>query len=148
MNKAFSLIELLVVISIVGILLALSLFGIANSRESARDAKRKADLELIRSGLEIYRADCDSYPASITGGSSLIGNPPPSACATTNTYISLVPLDPISPSRRYIYTGLTASTYEICASLEKGGVTVSCGGSSNCGSGTVTVPCNYKVINP
>ncbi|MCK4588676.1 prepilin-type N-terminal cleavage/methylation domain-containing protein, partial [Candidatus Woesebacteria bacterium] len=62
MKKGFTLIELLVVISIIGILLALSIFGLQGARKSARDSKRKADIELIRSGIEIYKADCNVYP--------------------------------------------------------------------------------------
>lgn len=145
---AFSLIELLVVISIIGILIALSLFGISNSREAARDANRKADLELIRGGLEIYKADCNSYPGSITFGGSLIGTYPPTlptTCAVANTYVSSVPLDPLNTARLYRYSyNATTKTYEICAALEKGTGSVTCSGYANCG----TVPCNYKITNP
>lgn len=150
-QKGFSLIELMVGISIIGILMALTLTGISSSRAAARDAKRKADLELIRSGLEIYKADCDEYPttASLVGGQILAGDGSPSACATNNTYISSVPVDPISPARRYRYARLTTSTYAICAALEKGGGgAVSCGSYVNCGSGTETVNCNYQLTNP
>jgi general secretion pathway protein G len=137
----FTLIELLVVISIIGILMALSIFGIQGARESSRDARRKADLELIRSGLEIYKSDCGDYPAALT--SPLVGDGSPASCATTNTYISTVPTDPTSPARTYLYSRPTTSTYEMCAALEQGSGTVTCGGSSNCGE-----TCNYKVTNP
>lgn len=141
--KGFTLIELLVVISIIGILVAVSIFGLAGARESSRDARRKADLELIRSGLELYKADCNAYPAALVFDSSLVGSGTPTSCAVTNTYINTVPLDPIPTSRGYKYAQ-TASGYELCASLEQGTVTQTCGGSSDCGGST----CNYKVINP
>lgn len=137
--KAFTLIELLVVISIIGILIAVSIFGLSGAREAARDARRKSDLQLIQSGLEIYRADCNAYPASL--GTSLVGSGTPSTCAVANTYISSIPLDPIT-TNLYRYA-TTASGYEICASLEQGSGTVTCGGSSNCGT-----TCNYKITNP
>src|SRR3989344_5965218 len=68
----FTLIELLVVISIVGSIIGLSVFGLQGARQSSRHSKRKADLEQIRSGLEIYKSDCDKYP--ITVGSTLNGD--------------------------------------------------------------------------
>ena len=148
----FTLIELLVVISIIGILIGLSVFGLQGAREVSRDSKRKADLELIRSGIEIYKSDCNSYPAGSgdpaavlnPGGNGLVGNGLSTACATTNTYISQVPLDPTAPNRNYLYSS-SGTTYEICAALEQSqAATVTCGGSSNCG----TSVCNYKVVNP
>lgn len=141
-NKlGFTLIELLVVISIIGILVAVSIFGLAGARESSRDARRKADLELIRSGLELYKSDCNKYPTSL--GTSLLGSPPPTICSASNTYISAVPIDPIAGrSYRYAQVG---TGYEICASLEQQSLsTITCGGSPVCG----TASCNYKVTNP
>jgi prepilin-type N-terminal cleavage/methylation domain-containing protein len=76
-NKAFTLIELLVVISIIGILTGLSIFGLQGAREASRDATRKAALEQIRSGLEIYKADCDSYPIGNSLSSPLKGTDSP-----------------------------------------------------------------------
>ena len=140
MRKGFTLIELLVVLSILGILIGLTLFGIGGARESSRDAKRKADLQEIASGVEIYRADCNDYPSTL--GTSLKGDGSPTSCAVSNTYISSVPEDPIDPTRTYRYSS-SGTTFEICASLEKGSGTVTCGGSSNCGT-----TCNYKVTNP
>lgn len=148
MSKGFTLIELMVVLSIIGVLMALTLTGIGSSRIVARDATRKADLELIRGGLEIYKADCNSYPAAsyttdIVGGLPLQGIGTPTACATENYYISAIPDDPVT-SRYYRYAP-TATGYEICAALEKGSGAVTCGGSPNCGT---TSLCNYKVTNP
>ncbi len=140
MKKGFTLIELLVVISIIGILLALSIFGLMGARESARDSKRKADLELVRSGIEIYRADCNVYPISL--GTSLTGDGSTTSCSVSNTYIAEVPEDQLSPTQNYRYWS-DGITYEICASLEGGSGTETCGGSSNCGT-----TCNYKVITP
>lgn len=146
-EHGFTLIELLVVISIIGILIALSLFGISGAREASRDAKRKGDMELIRSGLEIYRADCNDYPSTtqVVKDTPLVGDDTPASCAASNTYISSVPKDPLDTARIYRYARLTPTTYELCAALEQGGTAVTCGGSSNCGTG---VTCNDKVTNP
>ncbi|MFH1792076.1 MAG: prepilin-type N-terminal cleavage/methylation domain-containing protein [Patescibacteria group bacterium] len=141
-NKGFTLIELLVVISIIGILMGLSLFSLQNSKKSGRDAKRKSDLELIRSGIEIYRADCGEYPTSLSEGDILKGTNTSGSCLTSNIYISSVPTDPLSPSRSYLYSS-NGIIYQLCSALEGGSVTQTCGGSSNCGE-----TCNYKVENP
>ncbi|MBU0998195.1 MAG: type II secretion system protein [Patescibacteria group bacterium] len=143
-NKGFTLIELLVVVSIIGILMGLSLFSFQNSKKSGRDAKRKSDLELIRSGIEIYRADCGEYPTSdLLGTTTLIGNDSTDSCLIDNEYINNVPTDPQDPTRTYRYFS-DGITYEICTSLENvTGTSVTCGGSSNCGE-----TCNYKVENP
>lgn len=132
LHSAFTLVELLVVISIIAILMGLSLFGLMGARESSRDGRRKADLEAIRSGLEIYKSDQGEYPTTL--GTSLTGG--------GNTYISSVPVDPVSTDRSYRYSS-DGITYTICAALEQGTGSVSgCGG--NCGTKT----CNYKVVNP
>lgn len=152
-KKGFTLIELLVVISIIGVLMAISLFGMQGARESSRDARRKADLEMIRSGLEIYKSDCNKYPSNseVVKSTALEGTvTPPSSCATSNIYISSVPSDPLDPSRKYYYSySATTKTYMLCASLENTpsplGDVAGCG--ANCGSGT-GVTCNYKVISP
>lgn len=142
-SLGFTLIELLVVISIIGILVALSFFGIQGAREASRDAKRKSDLELIRSGLEIYKSDCGDYPASL--GTSLVGDGTPASCAVANTYISLIPKDPLDSIRLYYYARPTAVTYLICSALEQPpSPAQDVTGCGSCGSSS----CNYKVINP
>jgi len=141
-KNGFTLIELLVVISIIGILVAVSIFGLSGARESARDARRKSDLELIRSGLELYRADCNSYPATITIGSSLVGSGTPTTCSASNTYISLIPDDPITASRDYDYRTI-GNGFELYASLEQQGLSTLTAPGISC-----VTSCNYMITNP
>jgi general secretion pathway protein G len=141
MKKGFTLIELLVVISIIGILIGLSVFGLQGARQSSRDAKRKSDLQSIRSGLEIYKADCDGYPTTL--GTTLIGSGTPASCLTNNTYILSVPKDPLDPASTYAYKS-DGTTYTLCATLEQAPSPAM--DVTGCGSCTTT--CNYKVTNP
>lgn len=143
-SSAFTLIELLVVISIIGILLALSVFGLQGARQSSRDAKRKADLEMIRSGLEIFKADCDKYYIGSSLPSTLVGIPSyGSSCLASNTYISKIPVDPIPATYSYAFSS-DGITYTLCASLENPPSLIPTGCVGSCGG----TGCNYKVTNP
>lgn len=140
----FTLIELLVVISIIGIILGFAFVSFQETKKSARDTQRKADLEDVRSALEVFKADCGDYPSAVpTTGTSIKGDNIPTACSSNNTYMYTVPSDP-SAGRSYYYgpSGNQAS-YEFCAALENipSGTLPTCGGS--CGE-----TCNYQVKNP
>lgn len=84
--KAFTLIELLVVIAIIGILATLVIVSLGNSRAKARDSKRLNDLKAMANALELYYANNNQYPASITPGQPLEAN--------DIIYISKVPNNP------------------------------------------------------
>lgn len=60
--RAFTLIELLIVITIIGILAVALVPRIAGAPAKARDAARKADLQQIATGLEFYNDDHGNYP--------------------------------------------------------------------------------------
>lgn len=65
MKKGFSLIELLVVISIMAILVTVSVVSYSNVRRSSRDSRRLADLENLRQALVMYRSDMGCYPPQL-----------------------------------------------------------------------------------
>ncbi len=133
-KKGFTLIELLVVMTIIAVLAGLTLSSYQGARKTARDGKRKSDLEQIRSALEMCYADDNSYPltGSVTAGGPLI-------CTGGNQYLEVIPGDPVS-SRQYAYES-DGATYTLCASLETSSETVT--GCGSCGE-----TCNYRVTNP
>lgn len=143
--KGFTLIELLVVISLIGILMAISLVAFAQTKKSARDGKRKADLEQIRSALEIYRTDCKTYPldSTLTFGSATSLAGVETSCAG-QVYMSSIPNDPVSSTRSYYYHQASTNNYILCAFLETGSSTSFPDCASHCG----TTACNYRVTNP
>ncbi len=129
-QRGFTLIELLTVMMIIAILAGLALVSYQGARKSARDGKRKADLEQIRSALEMCYSDDNQYPNFSFGGSL--------ACSLSgNTYLDSVPNDPLSPSQSYFYSN-DVTSYTLCAILETGG-------DDSC---TGCAACNYKVTNP
>ncbi|MHB1316432.1 MAG: type II secretion system protein [Minisyncoccota bacterium] len=67
-KKGFTFIELAVSVSIIGILSAIILSGVASTRKSARVAQRIADIKQVQSALDLYYANNRAYPS--TGGVS------------------------------------------------------------------------------
>jgi general secretion pathway protein G len=65
-QTGFTLIELLVVIAIIGVLASIVVASLSSSREAARDTRRVADMNALRTAIEVYRSANGTYP--ITGG--------------------------------------------------------------------------------
>jgi general secretion pathway protein G len=61
-NSGFTLVELLVVISIIAILATVIGVNYSGARKSARDSKRKADMENVAAAFEMYYSEFKRYP--------------------------------------------------------------------------------------
>jgi len=108
LNLGFTLLELLVVISIIGILLAVGATAFSTAQKKGRDSRRRSDMKALQSAFEQYYATNGSYSDCTTMGSANL----------TGGYTSVV--DPKN-SGDYIYqcTGSsTSGTYCACAKLE------------------------------
>lgn len=68
MGPAFSLVELLVVISIVGLLAGLSSVAIPKAMEAGKKAKAKGDLAAIVTAVKAYRQEYGRWPVAIPNG--------------------------------------------------------------------------------
>ncbi len=85
----FSLIELLVVISIIGILSAVLYANFSAGSAQARDAERLSDIRNVQSALELYKNKYGRYPAGcrpVGGWSGQTGTA--YACPSGNQYIT------------------------------------------------------------
>lgn len=63
-KNGFSLVELLVVISIIGVLSAVLVTNFMGIRERARDAQKIEDLNSLKNALRMYYNDNQSYPSN------------------------------------------------------------------------------------
>lgn len=115
-RTGFTLVELLITITIIAILSVIALVSYTSFIKSSRDAKRQSDLKFIQSALEQYHADQKYYPdsTSVIPGQSLVFG--------SKIYLNQVPTDP-KPPPDYSYvasgcSGSQCSSYCLSAKLE------------------------------
>jgi len=144
--RGFSLVELLVVMSLIAILAgSLSILSINRNLGKGRDSKRQSDLEGLRSALEQYRYDNGKYITSTGGDAGSVLSVLPTG------YLGALPSDPASGNYYYYLSPTTSpGSYQLCARLDGLSVTPTpnaCGAGTLCGSGSGAY-CNYQVTNP
>jgi general secretion pathway protein G len=97
MNKVgFTLIEMLVVISIIGILATLVTANLNSARSRARDTQRKSDIKNIATALRVYYNDKNRYPATLPSWGEQWSD-------SSTVYMPTLPRDPFSPTQDYRY---------------------------------------------
>lgn len=104
-NKGFTLLEILVVISIIGILIAIGASAYSTAQKKSRDARRSGDMKAMQNAFEQYYTandsvydTCDAMRVGFSSG--------------------ILPADPKSGSS-YTCDG-DADSYCACAELESG----------------------------
>jgi len=114
-RKGFTLIEMLIVITIIALLASLILVGMGGARAKTRDARRIADLHNVMNALELYYARYSRYPQNISAWSEL-----DSELTGAGIGVSRIPYDPIKATRTYEYgvEGTDYQDYVLGATLE------------------------------
>lgn len=103
-KKGFTLIELLVVIAIIAILAAVIIAATGSARTSAKDSRRAADLDELRTALEMYNNKEGQYPAGVTSPEALTDDSGAGDKLTEKGVIQAIPEDPTNSGKhRYFY---------------------------------------------
>ena len=92
-ESGFSLIELLVVISIIVMLIAMLSTGIQSVKKHATNLRQKANFHAIEVGLELFQKDYDDYPPSEMIDEKSDGSPGPEVCGAQHLAEALVGRD-------------------------------------------------------
>lgn len=95
-TNAFTLIELLIVVAIIGILAAIAVPNFINAQLRAKIAKSQAEMKTIATALEAYNIDHNKYPPFINSQGVNINpvNRRLIPLTTPISYMAAVPQDP------------------------------------------------------
>ncbi|MCT4616929.1 MAG: type II secretion system GspH family protein [Candidatus Gracilibacteria bacterium] len=135
-KQAFTLIELIVVISILAILGTIAFISLQGFGSQSRDSARLSDVEKLKTALEVYGVETGAFPTPENGTTKYYdedGN----IASTGDQYgvwkegkfddkmymqvgkLSKKPVDPLDKSTEYIYSKATnLNQYEILVKLE------------------------------
>ncbi|HOJ61560.1 MAG TPA: prepilin-type N-terminal cleavage/methylation domain-containing protein [bacterium] len=95
-SRAFTLIELLIVVAIIGILAAIAVPNFLNAHVRAKIAKAESELRTITTALESYRLDNNIYPPWLDAN-GVQKNPVNRRLIPLTTPVSYMPMVPQDP---------------------------------------------------
>ncbi len=153
----FTLIEIIIAVTIVGVVFGVIISSSAAIQKSGRNAQRQSDLRAFQSAFQQYYADQHFFPqnpvnlTTISDINSNLGNPITPPSANPNLYLKNIPQEPQKNSLPYIYKAFKDRTlnetvqcsntvgsidkcqfYILCAKMEDESPPVaSCGGAYN-----------------
>lgn len=116
-TRGFTIVELIVVVSIIVIITGIVLASLTTARAKSRDTKRISDIANIQLALALYLNKYGTYPA-VTGVSNLtsylIGN---------DKFLTVLPTDPYNrtvsgKNYTYGYASASGTSYCLGATLE------------------------------
>ena len=110
--RAFTLIELMIVIVILGLLSTIIMPRILNRPEQARRMKAKVDIRNIESALALFKTDTGRFPTTSEGLEALVSNSGIKGY-DPDGYLDKIPLDPWNNRYIYLSPGIYGKDYDL-----------------------------------
>jgi general secretion pathway protein G len=134
-QSAFTLIEILVVVAILGILAAIVVPRIMDRPDEAKRVAAKADIAAIVQSLKLYRLDNGFYPTTDQGLAALVQKPASSPVPGNwkqGGYLERLPRDPWGSDYQFLNPGVKGEidVFSLGADRARGGE----GGGADIGS--------------
>ncbi len=111
--NGFTLLEVIVVITIIAILAAYIAPKIAGRADDARVSKVKNDIQVLESALELYRLDNYQYPTEDEGLKALVEKPSGAKAWKKGGYVKKLRKDPWGNSYHYSVPGRNDAAFDI-----------------------------------
>ena len=116
-RREFTIIELLIVVTIIGLLAMIVVMNLNKTRVQSRDARRTSDIKTIQSALELYYSDNGSYPINTKGECISAELGVGRFLEDGGTSILVVPKDPLWPNiLPSVFNNNTINDYPISTS--------------------------------
>lgn len=107
LQRAFTLIELMVVLVIIGVLAALIVPNVIERADDARVTAARTDVNNLMQALKLYRLDNQRYPTAEQGLQSLLTRPTTGPAAPNwKPYVEKLPKDPWGNPYQYLNPGV------------------------------------------
>lgn len=124
-RRGFTLVELLIVIIVIAILAAIAIPKFSNSSKASKESALKADLRLLRNGVEMFKNDTGVFPSALAdlaatsapanGKDEAGANKAIVAADWRGPYLQSIPTDPISGAA-YTYSTTAGSVGKVNSS--------------------------------
>lgn len=125
-QSAFTLIEILVVVAILGILAAIVVPRVMDRPDEAKRVAAKADIAAIVQSLKLYRLDNGFYPSTDQGLAALVQKPaanPVPGNWKQGGYLERLPRDPWGSDYQFLNPGVKGEidVFSLGADRARGG---------------------------
>jgi len=111
MKKAFTLIELIVVFTIIAILATIVFVNLEQAARKGRDTQRKADLSTISVALDTRKTELKAYQTKATNFVTIDTD------VIESSYLPIIPKDP-DPTQNYEYRSDDGQQFKVRAMSE------------------------------